>query len=116
MQLRIVIGTGVVALVLAAAPLAAHHGFADYAATRRVVTGTLEQGLRLTQPHATLRLRVHGTACRVIFGAIAQFSDLREDTIPLGAVVTVTGQPHLDADRCDFRGVRVTWGEHTFEF
>jgi nucleoside-diphosphate-sugar epimerase len=80
------------------------------------ITGTLERGFRLTRPHATLLLRVDDATCRVIFGGIAQFSELREDTIPIGAVVTVVGQAHVNADRCDYRGVRIDWGDRTFEF
>ena len=115
MRTRTLLGVGV-ALALTAIPLMAHHGFADYTSDSTEVAGTLERGFRLTRPHATLLLRVDDVTCRVIFGGIAQFSELREDTIPLGATVTVAGQSHLDPDRCDYRGIRVDWGERTFEF
>jgi hypothetical protein len=115
MRTRTLLGVGV-AFVLAAVPASAHHGFADYVSDSSEITGTLERGFRLTRPHATLLLRVDDATCRVIFGGIAQFSELREDTIPIGAVVTVVGQAHVNADRCDYRGVRIDWGDRTFEF
>ena len=61
-------------------------------------------------------VRVDGQVWRFFFGAIVQFSELKEDTIPVEDTVTIVGRRHLDPNWFEVWAGRLDWSDRTFEF
>lgn len=116
MRTNLAIGFVVVALIITAAPSLAHHGRNGYSDQEFELTATVEQTLQLIRPHATMLVRVNDQAWRLFFGAIVQFSELKEDTLSVGDTVTIVGRRHLDPSRFEVWAERVDWGDRTFDF
>ena len=94
----------------------AHHGWAGYLQEEFELTGTLEAAVSVTNPHATMKLRVDGELWDVVLAPPNRTASagLREGIIPVGAQVTVQGHRHRDPRRLEIKTERVIWGARTF--
>lgn len=114
-SLRLSIGIGVVALF--ALPALAHHGWSGNSDQEFEITGTVEKGVSLAGPHATMRIKAQdGQVWDLTLAPPARTSDsgLKEGVIPLGAKVTVHGHRSRDAKRFEIKTERVIWNGRTF--
>jgi hypothetical protein len=56
-RLSLNIGLGIVALSLSALPASAHHGWGGNLDEEFEITGTVQTGVSLSGPHATMKIR-----------------------------------------------------------
>ena len=108
----------VVCFTLSSRPAAAHHGWSGQRSDQIDVTGTVESGVRLNGPHATMKIRdADGRLWDVTLAPSGrtQRAGLAEDTIPVGATVTVRGNRNSDPDRYEIKTVRVTYGDVNYD-
>ena len=104
------------AMTLAAGPVAAHHGWGGNADEEFELSGTVEQGVSLAGPHATMRIRAEGKVWDITLAppARTERAGLKADVIPVGAKVTVHGHRNRDAKRFEIKTERVVWNGRTF--
>ncbi len=105
----------VTAILLGALPAFAHHGWSGNAGEISV-TGVVEAAVSLSGPHGTMQVRdAEGTLWHITLAPAPRThrAGLREDTIPLGAEVTVHGARNEDSGQNEIKTRRVTYnGTH----
>ena len=116
-RLSVCMGCAIVALSLSAFPAKAHHGWAGNQDEEFEITGTVEQGVSLAGPHATMKLRAQGKVWDLTLAppARTERAGLKEGIIPVGAMVTIHGHRNRDANRFEVKTERVMWNGHTFD-
>jgi len=104
------------AFVLSALPATAHHGWSGNASEEFELSGTVESGVSLAGPHATMKVRAQGQVWEITLAppARTQGAGLKEGVIPVGAQVTVHGHRNMDPKRFEVKTERVTWNGKTF--
>ena len=104
------------ALAIATLPVAAHHGWAGNGEEEFELTGTVESGVSLAGPHATMKVRSEGKIWDITLapGARTANAGLKEGVIPVGAQVTVHGHRNKDPKKFEVKTERVTWNGKTF--
>jgi len=107
---------GILALSLSAYPASAHHGWGGNSDEEFELTGTVEKGVSLAGPHATMKLRADGKVWDLTLAppARTERAGLKEGIIPVGATVTIHGHRNRDANRFEVKTERVIWNGHTF--
>ena len=120
MQTRLVgrLTAGLLGLLLAAAPALAHHGWAGQSTEPFTLKGTVAKALSLSGPHATMQIKdATGQVWDLTLAPPARTSNagLKEDTIPMGAEVTILGKRNLDEKRFEVKTERVTWNGKNFD-
>ena len=107
---------GILAVSLSAIPASAHHGWAGNSDEEFELTGTVERGVSLAGPHATMQLRADGKVWDLTLAppARTQHAGLKEGIIPVGATVTIHGHRNRDANRFEVKTERVIWNGRTF--
>jgi hypothetical protein len=115
-RLSLSVGLGILTLSLSALPVAAHHGWAGNSDEEFELTGTVETGVSLAGPHATMKLRADGKVWDLTLAppAATDRAGLKEGIIPVGATVTIHGHRNRDAKRFEVKTERVTWNGRTF--
>jgi Family of unknown function (DUF6152) len=115
-RLSICIRLGTLAVLLSALPASAHHGWAGNSDEEFELTGTVERGVSLAGPHATMQLRADGKLWDLTLAppARTQHAGLKEGIIPVGATVTIHGHRNRDANRFEVKTERVVWNGRTF--
>jgi hypothetical protein len=80
------------------------------------LTGTVDSGVSLAGPHATMKVRADGKVWDITLAppARTERAGLKEGSIPVGAAVTIHGHRNRDAKRFEMKGERVTWNGRTF--
>ena len=117
MHSRLSLCAGILAVYLAAIPASAHHGWGGNLDEEFELTGTVERGVSLSGPHATMKLR---TADGKIWDltlappARTERAGLKEGIIPVGATVTIHGHRNRDMNRFEVKTERVIWNGKTF--
>ena len=116
MRSRLWLSVGMLALSLSAVPASAHHGWAGNADEEFDLTGTVESGVSLAGPHATMKIRAEGKVWDLTLAppARTEHAGLKEGIIPVGATVTIHGHRNRDANRYEVKTERVTWNGRTF--
>ena len=116
-RLSVCMGCAIVALSLSHFPAKAHHGWAGNQDEEFELTGTVEQGVSLAGPHATMKLRMQGKVWDLTLAppARTERAGLKEGIIPVGAMVTIHGHRNRDANRFEVKTERVMWNGHTFD-
>ena len=106
-----------VVLVFSAVPVSAHHGWGGNVDQESDLTGIVEQGVSLSGPHATMKLRVDNKVWDIPLAPppATQRAGLKEGIIPVGATVTVHGNRNRDQNRLEMKCERVTWNGKTFD-
>jgi hypothetical protein len=115
-RLSLCIGLGILTLSLSALPASAHHGWAGNSDEEFELTGTVEKGVSLAGPHATMKVRAEGQVWDLTLAppARTEHAGLKEGIIPVGATVTIHGHRNRDAKRFEVKTERVTWNGRTF--
>jgi hypothetical protein len=94
----------------------AHHGWGGQETKQSTISGTVKTALSLAGPHATMQIvDENGQVWDLTLAPPARTAraGLKEDTIPVGAAVTVVGNRNLDKKRFEMKTVRVTYnGKH----
>lgn len=101
---------------LAALPVQAHHGWGGNQTEEFELTGTVEAGVSLAGPHATMKIRANNQVWDITLAppARTQAAGLKEGVIPKGATVTVHGHRNSDLKRYEIKTERVTWNGRLF--
>src|SRR6266852_1687178 len=107
---------GILVLSLSALPASAHHGWAGNFNEEFELTGTVESGVSLAGPHATMKVRADGKVWDITLAppARTQSAGLKEGIIPVGATVTIHGHRNRDAKKLEVKTERVIWNGRTF--
>jgi hypothetical protein len=112
------IGVGLMALlVLMAIPVLAHHGWGGNSDEEFQITGTVQKGVSLAGPHATMKIMANGQSWDLTLAppARTEAAGLKEGIIPVGAMVTVHGHRNRDAKKFEIKTERITWNGRTFD-
>ena len=107
---------GIVGVSLSVIPVSAHHGWAGNQDEEFELTGTVERGVSLAGPHATMQVRSDGRLWNLTLAppARTESAGLKEGIIPVGATVTIHGHRNRDANKFEVKTERVTWNGHTY--
>jgi len=107
---------GILVLSLSALPASAHHGWSGNFTEEFELTGTVESGVSLAGPHATMKVRADGKVWDITLAppARTERAGLKEGIIPVGATVTIHGHRNRDAKRLEIKTERVIWNGRTF--
>jgi len=106
-----------VGLMFSAVPVSAHHGWGGNVDQESDLTGIVEQGVSLSGPHATMKLRVADKVWDITLAPppATERAGLKEGIIPVGATVTVHGNRNRDQNKFEMKCERVTWNGKTFD-
>src|SRR5450755_2130346 len=90
-------------LALSALPVSAHHGWSGNFTEEFELTGTVEAGVSLAGPHATMKVKADGKVWDITLAppARTERAGLKEGIIPVGATVTIHGHRNRDAKRLE---------------
>ena len=116
-RLSFCISFGMLALLLAAFPASAHHGWGGNLDAEFELTGTVESPVSLAGPHATMKVRASdGQIWDLTLAppARTERAGLKPGVIPTGATVTVHGHRNRDPKRFEIKTERVIWNGRTF--
>lgn len=94
----------------------AHHGWAGNDEKQFELTGTVVKAVSLAGPHATLQIRAQGQVWDITLAppARTERAGLLENSIPVGAEVTVSGHRSSDPKRFEIKTERVTYQGKVF--
>lgn len=120
MHKRILVGLGAsgVALALAAPQISAHHGWSGQTNNQFELSGTLHSSVSLSGPHATMQIEdENGQVWDITMAppSRTQRSGLTEETIPVGAQVSIRGNRSADMQRYEVKTVRVTYDGKNYD-
>jgi hypothetical protein len=118
MKRSILNGFLVLALVLAALPVAAHHGWSGNTAGDIEVSGKVVTGVKLAGAHGTMQIEDadgHVWDVTLAPGPRTHRAGLRENIIPVGAEVTVFGERNENPEVFEAKVRRVVWEDQTFD-
>jgi len=89
----------------------AHHGWAGNEGEQFELTGTVVKAVSLAGPHANLQIKAEGQVWDITLAppARTESAGLKENTIPVGAEITVSGHRSADAERFEIKTERVTY-------
>jgi hypothetical protein len=95
----------------------AHHGWAGNEDKEFELTGTVEKGVSLAGPHATMKIKAaDGKVWDLTLAPPfrTEQAGLKEGVIPVGATVMAHGHRNKDHNRYEMKTERVTWNGKTF--
>jgi hypothetical protein len=117
MRSRLSLCAGVLILAFSGVPAIAHHGWGGNLEAEFEITGTVEKGVSLAGPHATMKIRAQNQVWDLTLAPPARTADagLKEGLIPVGATVTIHGHRNRDPKRFEIKTERVTWNGRTFD-
>jgi hypothetical protein len=114
----LLIGAAILALSLLALPALAHHGWAGNSNEEFEISGTVETGVSLAGPHATMKIKsADGQVWDLTLAppARTRSAGLKEGVIPVGEKVTIHGHRNSDPKRFEIKTERVTWKGKVFD-
>jgi hypothetical protein len=116
MPIRLALVTSALLLSVAVLPLSAHHGWAGQQTQESSVTGVVVETVSLAGPHARMKIRVDGQVWDVTLAPSNRTAGagLKEETIPVGATVTVHGHRNSDMKRFEIKTERVVHNGRTY--
>jgi hypothetical protein len=117
MRSRLSLCAGALILALSGVPALAHHGWGGNLEEEFEITGTVEKGVSLAGPHATMKIRAQNQVWDLTLAPPARTADagLKEGIIPVGATVTIHGHRNRDPKRFEIKTERITWNGRTFD-
>ena len=100
------------ALMVAAVPAFAHHGWGGQEEAVTTLNGTVVQGVSLAGPHATMKIKVGNDVWDLTLAppARTERSGLKEGLIPVGATVMVRGNRNSDHNRHEMKTIYIKQG------
>jgi hypothetical protein len=107
------------AIVLAGAmsgPLSAHHGWGGYSTKEFELTGTVDTPVSLAGPHALMKIKVGTDVWTLTLAPPARVTaaGLKENTIPVGATVTIHGHRNVNQKILEVKTERIVYNGKTF--
>lgn len=117
-QSTMIRGCLVAALVLLASSVQAHHGWSGNTAGEIELSGTVVTGVSLAGAHGTMQIEdADGQVWDITLapGPRTHRAGLREDTVPVGAEVTVIGERNEDPEVFEAKIRRVIWEDEVFD-
>jgi hypothetical protein len=111
MRLNTIVLTAAISLA-STIPAFAHHGWGGNVDEVTALTGMVTEGVKLAGPHGTMKIM---TSDRMVWDITlappfrTQSAGLRQDTIPVGAIVTVHGQRNRDPNRLEMKTIQVEY-------
>lgn len=118
MHKRIFVGLGAAGLAFAATQVTAHHGWSGQQGTQFQLSGTLHSAVDLSGPHATLQIEdENGQVWDITMAPPSRTSraGLTEETIPVGAEISITGNRNSNMQRFEVKTVRVTYDGRNYD-
>jgi hypothetical protein len=116
-RFSLVIGACILALSLSVIPALAHHGWGGNLDAEFEMSGTVQTGVSLSGPHATMKIKDDkGQVWDLTLAPPARTDSagLKEGIIPVGAKVTIHGHRNSDPKKFEIKTERVTWNGRTF--
>jgi hypothetical protein len=111
MRLNTIVLTAAISIA-STIPAFAHHGWGGNVDEVTALTGMVTEGVKLAGPHGTMKIM---TSDRMVWDITlappfrTQSAGLRQDTIPVGAIVTVHGQRNRDPNRLEMKTIQVEY-------
>ena len=97
-------------------PAFAHHGWGGNVDEVTALTGTVTEEVKLAGPHGTMKIKTSdGKVWDITLAPPSRTSaaGLKQNTIPVGATVTVHGQRNRDPNRYEMKTIQVEYaGKH----
>jgi len=93
-------------------PAFAHHGWGGNVDEVTPMTGMVTEGVKLAGPHGTMKIMTaDGNVWDITLAPPFRTTSagLKQDTIPVGAVVTVHGQRNRDPNRLEMKTIQVEY-------
>jgi hypothetical protein len=111
--------SALVAFALAAlltTPVAAHHGWGGYQDAEFDITGVVSSPLTNAGAHARMKITVDGQVWNLTLAppARTKAAGLSEETIPVGARITVHGHRHSNKKMFEVKTERITYNGRVF--
>jgi hypothetical protein len=115
-RLWLPISLGILLLSLSALPVLGHHGWGGNSSEEFELTGTVETGVSLSGPHATMKIRADGKVWDITLAppARTERAGLKEGIIPVGATVKIHGHRNQNPNRFEVKTERVSWNGRVF--
>ena len=106
----------VLAFAVSAVPVLAHHGWGGNVDEVSSLTGVVVNGVSLSGPHATMKIKVEGQVWALTLAPPNQTvkSGLREAKIPVGAAITAHGHRSVDPKNFEIKTERITFNGKTY--
>src|SRR5206468_1701056 len=102
--------------IASVAPALAHHGWGGNVDQVTSMTGVVTEGVKLAGPHGTMKIKTaDGKIWDVTLAPPFRTSSagLKQDTIPVGSMVTVRGNRNRDPNRFEMKTIQVEYaGRH----
>jgi hypothetical protein len=115
MRLNTIVLTAAISIA-STIPAFAHHGWGGNVDEVTALTGMVTEGVKLAGPHGTMKIM---TDDRMVWDITlappfrTSSAGLKQDTIPVGAMVTVHGQRNRDPNRYEMKTIQVEYaGRH----
>ena len=111
-------GIAIVALTVSFSPILAHHGWSGNSDKEFELSGTVESGVSLAGPHATMQVKdKNGQLWDITLAPPARTDSagLKESTIPVGATVTIRGKRNMDPKKFEVKTERVTYAGKNYD-
>ena len=108
---RLILGLGTLGSALVVQQVSAHHGWGGQIREHFELSGTLHTAVSLDGPHATMQIEDEsGQVWDITLGPPSRTrrSGLQEDSIPVGAAVSIVGNRNADMARHEVKTMRVT--------
>jgi uncharacterized protein DUF6152 len=108
---------GISALAVSAVPALAHHGWGGNLDEEFEISGTVVTGVSLAGPHATMKMKdAEGHVWDLTLAPpfMTQRSGLKEDSIPVGAKISIHGHRNRDPKKFEIKTERVTVNGKTY--
>lgn len=115
MRLNTIVLTAAISIA-STIPAFAHHGWGGNVDEVTAMTGMVTEGVKLAGPHGTMKIMTDdGKVWEITLAPPFRTSSagLKQDTIPVGAIVTVHGQRNRDPNRYEMKTIQVEYaGKH----
>lgn len=108
----------VLVLGTSGAPASAHHGWGGQGTENFELTGKVEKAVSLAGPHATMQVKdKNGQVWDLTLAPPARTDSagLKENTIPVGATVTIRGKRNMDPKKFEVKTERVTYAGKNYD-
>jgi hypothetical protein len=115
MRLKTIVLTAAISIA-STVPVLAHHGWGGNVDEVTAMTGMVTEGVKLAGPHGTMKIMTSdGKVWDITLAPPFRTTSagLKQDTIPVGAMVTVHGQRNRDPNRYEMKTIQVEYaGRH----
>ena len=98
-------------------PAFAHHGWGGNVDEVTAMTGMVTEGVKLAGPHGTMKIMTSdGKVWDITLAPPFRTASagLKQDTIPVGAMVTVHGQRNRDPNRLEMKTIQVEYADKQY--